>query len=49
MPKNEIAFTKQCALSTKDWDVFQAIIRKCIRKQDSRDDRVKKAKLLPAV
>ena len=49
MAKKEIAFTKQCALSTKDWDVFQAIIRKCIGKEDNRDDRVKKAKLLPAV
>lgn len=30
MPKNEIAFTKQALLSTKDWDTFQAILHKCL-------------------
>jgi sirohydrochlorin cobaltochelatase len=30
MGRKEIAFTKQCALATKDWDTFQIIIRKCL-------------------
>jgi hypothetical protein len=31
MEKKEIAFTKQAILTTKDWDAYQAIIRKCLR------------------
>ncbi len=31
MEKKELAFAKQCALATKDWDVFQAILRKCLK------------------
>ena len=49
MSKNEIAFTKQCALSTKDWDVYQVIIRKCIRRDDAQNSEVKADKLQPAV
>lgn len=30
MGRKEIAFTKQCALATKDWDTFQIVIRKCL-------------------
>ncbi len=30
MPKNEIAFTKQALLATRDWDTFQALLRKCL-------------------
>ena len=30
MTKNELAFAKQALLSTKDWDTFQAILRKCL-------------------
>ena len=30
MLKNEIAFTKQALLSTKDWDTYQAILHKCL-------------------
>ncbi len=31
MDKRELAFTKQAIMSTKDWDVYQAIMRKCLR------------------
>jgi hypothetical protein len=31
--KNELAFTKQAALATKDWDTYQAILRKCLASQ----------------
>merc|ERR1711879_855601 len=30
MLRNEIAFTKQALLSTKDWDAYQAILHKCL-------------------
>jgi hypothetical protein len=30
MLKNEIAFAKQALLSTRDWDTFQAILRRCL-------------------
>ena len=30
MTENERAFAKQALLSTKDWDTFQAILRKCL-------------------
>jgi hypothetical protein len=29
MDKKEWAYAKQAALSAKDWDIFQAIIRNC--------------------
>lgn len=31
MPKNEIAFTKQALLATKDWDTYQAILHRCLK------------------
>ena len=31
MQNSEIAFAKNGALTTKDWDTFQAILRKCLR------------------
>jgi hypothetical protein len=31
MDRKELAFTKQAILSTKDWDAYQAMIRKCLR------------------
>ena len=31
MEKNELAFAKQAILATRDWDTYQAIIRKCLR------------------
>jgi hypothetical protein len=34
MDNREIAFTKQAALATKDWDTYQAILRKCLRVAD---------------
>jgi len=33
MMKNELAFAKQAALATKDWDTYQAILRKCLASQ----------------
>ena len=30
MLKNELAFTKQALLATKDWDTYQAILRRCL-------------------
>ena len=30
MTRNELAYAKQALLSTKDWDTFQAILRKCL-------------------
>lgn len=36
MLKNEIAFTKQALLSTKDWDTYQAILHKCLKVQHSK-------------
>lgn len=35
MTRNELAFAKQALLSTKDWDTFQAILRKCLSRQVS--------------
>jgi hypothetical protein len=34
MIKNELAFAKQAALATKDWDTYQAILRKCLASPD---------------
>jgi hypothetical protein len=34
MDKRELAFAKQAILGTKDWDTYQAIIRKCLRVAD---------------
>ncbi len=31
MNDTETAFTKQALLATKDWDTYQAILRKCLR------------------
>ena len=31
MENRELAFTKQAIMATRDWDTFQAIIRKCLR------------------
>ena len=31
MENKELAFAKQAILATKDWDTYQAIIRKCLR------------------
>lgn len=43
MRNTEITFAKNGALTTRDWDTFQAILRKCLRakkpagKQSSKD------------
>jgi hypothetical protein len=31
MENRELAFSKQAILATKDWDTYQAILRKCLR------------------
>ncbi len=31
MNRKELAFTKQAILSTKDWDAYQVMMRKCLR------------------
>ena len=31
MQNTEIAFAKDGLLTTRDWDTFQAILRKCLR------------------
>ncbi|WP_163339744.1 hypothetical protein [Desulfopila sp. IMCC35008] len=36
MSAREVAFTKQSVISTKDWDVYQAILRKCLGKTTER-------------
>jgi hypothetical protein len=39
MTRNELAFAKQALLSTKDWDTFQAILRKCLARQAPAKNR----------
>ena len=43
MNNKEIAFTKQAILSTKDWDAYQAMMRKCLRVPEINLKTVKKA------
>ena len=31
MSQMELAFTKQCVLATRDWDTYQAILRRCLK------------------
>ena len=31
MKNNELAFTKQAVLATRDWDTFQMLLRRCLR------------------
>jgi len=31
MQNTEMSFAKSGALTTRDWDTFQAILRKCLR------------------
>lgn len=31
MSQMELTFAKKCALATRDWDTFQAILRKCLK------------------
>jgi hypothetical protein len=37
MSAREISFTKQSIITTKDWDVYQAILRKCLSKTVERN------------
>lgn len=36
MTENELAFTKQAALATKEWDTYQAILRKCLSSHSTK-------------
>jgi hypothetical protein len=31
MSQMELTYAKKCALATRDWDTFQAILRKCLK------------------
>jgi hypothetical protein len=31
MDNRELAFTKQAILTTRDWDTYQALLRRCLR------------------
>ena len=31
MSQMELAFAKKCVLATRDWDTYQAILRKCLK------------------
>lgn len=31
MSQKELVFAKKCALATRDWDTYQAILRKCLK------------------
>ena len=35
MRNTEITFAKTGALTTRDWDTFQAILRKCLRPRNT--------------
>lgn len=35
MSRNELVFAKKCILATRDWDTFQAILRKCLKQPAS--------------
>ncbi len=36
MSRKEIAFAKSCALATRDWDTYQAILRRCLKPQPEK-------------
>jgi hypothetical protein len=44
MIRAEIAFAKTGALTTRDWDTYQAILRKCLRIKNSPEKKKVKAK-----
>jgi hypothetical protein len=31
MSQTELAFAKKCVLATREWDTYQAILRKCLK------------------
>ncbi len=39
MIKKEITQAKQCALTTRDWDTYQVIVRTCLTTRRSPPDR----------
>jgi hypothetical protein len=44
MIRAEIAFAKTGALTTRDWDTYQAILRKCLRTKNSGEKKKAKAR-----
>jgi hypothetical protein len=50
MSQMEIAYAKNCALATKDWDTFQAIIRTCLKPlRTGRREKKNKPRTLPEI
>jgi hypothetical protein len=45
MIRAEIAFAKTGVLTTRDWDTFQAILRKCLREKNGPENKKVKAKM----
>ena len=43
MSRKELVFAKECALTTRDWDTFQAILRKCLKPAVSEPVKVKRS------
>lgn len=39
MTRNELAFAKQAVLATKDWDTYQAILRKCLANRSAKKEK----------
>jgi hypothetical protein len=49
MHNTEMSFAKSAALTTRDWDTFQAILRKCLRFKKSPERQLpKKEKKQPS-
>ena len=44
MKNTELAFAKTGLLTTRDWDTFQAILRKCLRVKKSTRKQPAKSK-----
>lgn len=42
MRNTEMSFAKSGALTTRDWDTFQAILRKCLRFRKSPEKQITK-------
>lgn len=43
MSQKELVYAKKCVLATRDWDTFQAILRKCLKPAPVSPDTGKKA------
>ncbi len=42
MQNTEMSFAKSGALTTRDWDTFQAILRKCLRSRKKPEKELPK-------